>query len=140
MQKVPYDIWIRYDTFLKAKVKDASQHDNFKKWFLYFWDFRIKYHPPDSRAEQVRLFIEKLHNKGQSKTQQEQAAHAVSLYFQMHDAETNAPKTSPASHYPAAGEGLSPRTLSASASTPSSSPFQDVQQPHTVTENDPVTS
>lgn len=66
MQKVPYDIWDQYVAFLNAKVKDVSQHENLKKWFLYFWDFRAKYRPPDSRSEQVRSFIEKLQNKGQS--------------------------------------------------------------------------
>lgn len=87
MQKVPYDIWSKYDAFLKAKVKDISQHENLKKWFLYFWDFRTKHHPPDSRSEQVSLFIGKLQGKKQSEAQQKQAARAVSLYFQMQDAE-----------------------------------------------------
>jgi len=77
MQKVPYDIWTRYDTFLKAKVKDVSQHENLKKWFLYFWDFLAKYCPPDSRSEQVRMFIEKLQNKVQTHIQQKQVAQAV---------------------------------------------------------------
>jgi hypothetical protein len=90
MQKVPYDIWTQYEAFLKAKVKNVSQHENLKKWFLYFWDFCSKYRPLDSRSEQVRLFIEKLQKEGQSQVHQKQAAHAVSLYFQMHDAETEA--------------------------------------------------
>ncbi len=118
MQKVPYDIWAQYVAFLNAKVKDISQHENLKKWFLYFWDFRSKYHPPDSRSEQVRLFIEKLQKKGQSQVQQKQAAHAVSLYFQMHDAETKAATTSTASHYRIAGEE-SPLQVSEAATTPS---------------------
>ncbi len=63
MQKVPYDIWSQYDAFLKARVKDISQHENLKKWLFYFWDFCAKYHPPDSRSEHVRLFIEKLQVK-----------------------------------------------------------------------------
>ncbi|MBM4331790.1 MAG: hypothetical protein FJ117_11300 [Deltaproteobacteria bacterium] len=85
MKKVPYDIWSKYDAFLKSQVKDVSLHADLKKWFLYFWDFREKYHPPDSKAEQVRLFAEKLKNKGQSQAQQKQAAYAMSLYFQMQD-------------------------------------------------------
>lgn len=88
MQKVPYDIWAQYDAFLKAKAKDVSQHENLKKWFLFFWDFCVKYRPPDARSEQVRLFIEKLQEKKQSQAQQKQAALAVSLYFQMQDADT----------------------------------------------------
>jgi len=117
MQKVPYDIWTQYEAFLKAKVKDVSQHETLKKWFLYFWGFRSKYHPPDSSSEQVRLFIEKLQNKGQSHIQQKQAAHAVSLYFQMHDAETKAATTFTASHYPADGEGSLQKKISDSTST-----------------------
>ena len=85
MKKVPYDIWSKYDAFLKAKVKDVSLHTDLKKWFMYFWDFREKYHPPDSKSEQVRLFTEKLKEKEQSQAQQKQAAYAVSLYFQMQD-------------------------------------------------------
>jgi hypothetical protein len=94
MQKVPYEIWSQYDAFLKAKVKDISRHENLKKWFLYFWDFCVKYRPPDSRSEQVRLFIEKLQNKKQSEANKEQAAHAVSLYFQMQAAQAR-PLTTP---------------------------------------------
>ena len=85
MKKVPYDIWSKYDALLKAEVKDASLHADLKKWFLYFWDFREKYHPPDSKSEQVRLFTEKLDEKKQSQAQQKQAAYAVSLYFRMRD-------------------------------------------------------
>jgi integron integrase len=118
MQKVPYDIWTQYEAFLKAKVKNVSQHENLKKWFLYFWDFLAKYRPPDSRSEQVRLFIEKLQNKGQTQVQQKQAAHAVSLYFQMHDAETKTATTSTASYYPAAKKG-DPLPVPEAATTPS---------------------
>jgi hypothetical protein len=50
----------------EGKGENVSQHENLKKWFLYFWDFRSKYYPPASRSDQVRLFIEKLQNKGQS--------------------------------------------------------------------------
>jgi integron integrase len=134
MQKVPYDIWTRYDAFLKAKVKDVSQHENLKKWFSYFWDFRAKYCPPDSRSEQVRLFIEKLQQKKQSPERQREAAYAVSLYFAMDDAETKAATIATASHYLASVEGSPQKKVSDSASTPISPPLQDTQQPHVITE------
>ena len=38
---------------------------------------------PDIRSDQVRLFIDKLREKRQTKAQQEQAAYAVSLYFEL---------------------------------------------------------
>ncbi|MEW6571608.1 MAG: integron integrase [Nitrospirota bacterium] len=114
-------------------MKDASQHENLKKWFLYFWDFRAKYRPPDSRSEQVRLFIEKLQNKGQSQVQQKQAAHAVSLYFQMHDAKTKVATNSTESNYPAYGNGPLPQRISDSVTTPISPPFQDTHQSFAIT-------
>ena len=63
MQKVPYDIWSQYDAFLKAKVKDISQHQDLRKWLRYYLDFRSKYHflasptPLLSQSQRlVRLF------------------------------------------------------------------------------------
>ena len=82
MLKVPYDIWSHYEAVLKAKVKDSSRHDDFRKWFRYFWDFRNKYPLPESHSEQVRLFIEKLRQKNRPPEQQRQAAYAVSLFFE----------------------------------------------------------
>jgi hypothetical protein len=53
------------------------------RWLMYYIDFRVKYSPPDSRSEQVRLFIEKLRSRKQSQKQLNQAAHALSLFFSM---------------------------------------------------------
>ena len=77
MQRVPYDIWTRYEAFLKAKVKDSARHADFKKWFLFFWDFRAKYKPPEYPSDQIRLFVEKLQQKKVPPEQQKQAAFAV---------------------------------------------------------------
>ena len=82
MLKVPYDIWSHYEAVLKAKVKDSSRHDDFRKWLRYFWDFRNKYPLPESHSEQVRLFIEKLRQKNQQPDQLRQATYAVSLFFE----------------------------------------------------------
>lgn len=117
MQKVPYEIWTRYDAFLKFKVKDVSQHEDLKKWLLFFWDFSGKYHPSESRSNQIKMFVEKLKQKKQSSEQQKQAAYAVSLYFQMNDAEAKAAKT-----------GSQPTKKSVSQSLPVSSNFQNTQQ------------
>jgi hypothetical protein len=63
---------------------------DYLKWLRYFLDFRSKYVLQAPRSDQVSLFIQKLREKKQSPEQQKQAAHAVSLYFQMHDADTKA--------------------------------------------------
>ena len=83
MHRVPDDIMAQYEAVLKKKVPDVHRHADFRKWLRYFWDFCAKYPLPDSRSERVRLFIEKLKEKNQTPDQQEQAAHAVSLFLEM---------------------------------------------------------
>src|SRR3989338_5523173 len=82
MQTVPDDIGEQYSAVLKKRTVPVSRHADYMKWLRYFLDFRSKYPLPDSRSEQVRLFIQKLREKKQTNEQQKQAAHALSLYFE----------------------------------------------------------
>ncbi len=83
MIMVPYDIWTRYESVLNNKVSDISVRADFKKWLRYFWDFSSKYPMPEAEADRIVLFIEKLKQKNQTPEQQERAAAALSLYFEM---------------------------------------------------------
>ncbi|RJP54769.1 MAG: hypothetical protein C4549_09260, partial [Deltaproteobacteria bacterium] len=56
---------------------------DYKKWLRYFLDFCTKYPVPEAWADRIHLFIDKLRKKRQTLFQQNQAAHAVSLYFEM---------------------------------------------------------
>ncbi len=91
MKTIPNDILDRYLVILKKRAVPVSRQADYKKWLRYFLDFRSKYSLPDSRSDQVRLFIQKLRDKKQTPEQQKQAAHAVSLFFE------SQPKTKPAS-------------------------------------------
>jgi integron integrase len=82
MQTIPTEILERYIVNLKKRMVPVSRYADYKKWLRYFLDFRTKYQLPDSRSEQVRLFIQKLRDKQQTTEQQKQAAHAVSLFFE----------------------------------------------------------
>jgi integron integrase len=82
MQPIPIEILNQFEAVLKKRAVPATRHADYKKWLRYFLDFRSKYQPPDSRSEQVRLFIEKLQEKNQLPEQQKQAAHALSLFFE----------------------------------------------------------
>ena len=66
---------------MEKKAISTALRADYRKWLMYYLDFRVKYPPPDSRSEQVRLFIEKLRSKNQSQKQLGQAAHALSLFF-----------------------------------------------------------
>ncbi len=82
MQPIPEDILKRFNTVLEQKKIPALARDDYRKWLLYYLDFRQKYPPPDSKSEQVRLFVEKARSKGRSEKSLQQAAHALSLFFQ----------------------------------------------------------
>ena len=82
MQIIPADIQEKFLAVLKQRAVPLLRHADYMKWLRYFLDFRSKYPLPDSRSEQVRLFIQKLREKKQTNEQQKQAAHALSLYFE----------------------------------------------------------
>ena len=75
MKPIPSDILTKYEAVLKKRVVPVSRHVDYRKWLLYYLDFRGKYTLSDSKSEHVRLFIEKLQKKNQTPEQQKQAAH-----------------------------------------------------------------
>jgi len=80
MLPIPDDILTPFNDLMEARSVPRSLRADYRKWLMYYLDFRVKYSPPDSRSEQVRLYIEKLRSKGQSQDKLEQAAGALSLY------------------------------------------------------------
>jgi integron integrase len=82
MEPIPLPILTKFEALLEKKAIAPKIRGDYKKWLRYFLDFRSKYSLPPVRSEQVRLFIEKLREKKQSSVQQNQAAHALSLYFE----------------------------------------------------------
>jgi len=83
MQPIPNDILEQFDAALKEKAVSVSLRDDYRKWLRYYLDFRVKYPPPDSKSEQVRLFIEKMRSKGKAGKDLHHAAHALSLFFSL---------------------------------------------------------
>ncbi len=98
MLPIPDEILRPFDAIMEKKSIPLRLRPDCRKWLRYFLDFRAKYSPPDSRSNQVRLFIQKLKSKGQSQQQLGQAAHAVSLYFATQS------KARPASNIQGGGE------------------------------------
>ncbi len=83
MLPIPNDILEPFNALMEERSVPHSLRADYRKWLMYYLDFRMKYPPPDSRSEQVRLFIEKLRSKNQSQDKLEQAADALSLFFAM---------------------------------------------------------
>jgi len=77
MLSISPDILKQFDTTLAKKAVPFALRADYRKWLRYYLDFRSKYPLPDSRSEQVRLFVAKLKEKNQTSKQQEQAAQAL---------------------------------------------------------------
>jgi hypothetical protein len=91
MLPIPSDIASAFEAVLKKRVIPISRHADYKKWLRYFLDFRSKYKLPDSRSEQVRLFVQKLRDRKQTADQQKHAAYALSLFFESLPRKMNEP-------------------------------------------------
>jgi integron integrase len=85
MIPVPNDVMCKYNAVLKEHGIDSDLFSDYKKWLRYFFDFCAKYAESVCLSEQVRLFLQKLREKKQSEAKCRQAAHAVSLYFEMQE-------------------------------------------------------
>jgi integron integrase len=83
MLPVPLPILTKFNAILEKQAVPSTLRADYKKWLRYFLDFCNKYSVPETRPDQVRLFINKLWEKKQTPAQQKQAAHAVSLYFEV---------------------------------------------------------
>ena len=83
MLTIPNNILTSFEAVLSKRIVAPAQRADYKKWLRYFPDFCAKYPVPAARSDLVRLFIDKLREKKQTPAQQEQAAYAVSLYFEM---------------------------------------------------------
>ena len=67
----------------------------YQKWLRYYWDFCHKYHFPHERKESLPHFLKKLQEKRQTQAQQEQAVHAIGLYYDLLEAKTSLPTSDP---------------------------------------------
>jgi len=81
MLAIPENVLARFNEVLRQRAIQEAFHVHYRRWLRYFLDFCQKYPPPETKSEQVRLFIEKLKSKKQTPQQCAQAAHAISLLF-----------------------------------------------------------
>jgi integrase len=91
MLPIPEYISVQFNNVLRQRAIPESFHVHYRKWLRYFLDYCEKYPPPEAKTERVRLFIEKLKSKKQTPRQCTQAAHAISLFFESHEAKNRAP-------------------------------------------------
>ena len=87
MISVPHPIMNNYVTILTSREIPPTHIDYYKKWLRYFYDFSANNLDTDEKPQKVKLFLEKLRSRKQTPAQCQQAAHAISLYFEMQSLE-----------------------------------------------------
>lgn len=83
MVAVPHELMTGFVKLLSDRSVPERHREHYQKWLRYFYDFSGRYLQERQQPEKMRLFLDKLKSKGQSSTQCQQAAHAVSLYFEL---------------------------------------------------------
>jgi len=77
---IPANIEKQFNAVL-VKNTLCSQAHHYRKWLRYYLDFCRKYHHPNVEKKSLALFIKKLQEKRQTDEDQDQARHAISLYY-----------------------------------------------------------
>lgn len=85
MLVIPVELQSRYEDFLRRKAIPKNEQGAYQKWLRYYLDYCRKYRTPPKYKNSLPLFIQKLVDKQQSKSQQTQAAKAVTLYYDLLD-------------------------------------------------------
>ena len=83
MIQVPGAVLARFEACLAAKNISENLRIYYKKWLRFYFDFCSEYQRDANNTENRADFQKKLREKGQTEMQQKQAAHAVSLYFDL---------------------------------------------------------
>src|SRR5262249_37999046 len=81
MLQLPSTLRGEFETCLRRAGIPPAAHAAYTKWLRYYLDFCQKYHVPHAQPESLPGFLHKLQEKQQTQAQQQQASHAVSLYY-----------------------------------------------------------
>ena len=83
MQPIPLPLQKQFEKHLKNRKVSGKSKGSYKKWLQYYLDFCRKYNFPPIQKESLLRFVQKLQEKRQTKTQQDQALEAITLYYQI---------------------------------------------------------
>lgn len=81
MVSIPPALMLKFDEQLQIRAIPGTLHGAYQKWLRYYLDFCQKYHFPPKQEKSLPSFMQKLQEKRQSKVHQEQAAAAITIYY-----------------------------------------------------------
>ena len=85
MKQTPQEILIRFEEQLNVNQISQQEYFYYKKWLQYYIDFCSKYDHTPKSSYSLPLFIHKLREKQQTRSQQKQAYNAILIYYDMFD-------------------------------------------------------
>lgn len=81
MLEIPSALQSKFDEHLGIRAIPDNLRGPYRKWLRYYLDFCQNYRFPPRQEKSLPPFLRTLQAKQQSKTQQEQAAAAITLYY-----------------------------------------------------------
>ena len=81
MLDIPSQLKNEYARLLTQRNIPSHSHNQYLRWLRFYLDFCTKYHHNPARHNSMTFFISKLKEKNQTPRQQEQASHAINIYY-----------------------------------------------------------
>ena len=83
MLNIPSSLRAQFEAYLQEKAIPKNNQAAYQKWLRYYLDFCRKYNFPQTQCGSLTHFFVKLQEKKQTKAQQDQASHSISLYYEL---------------------------------------------------------
>jgi hypothetical protein len=111
MKALPNELAAQFDSLLRAIQIPADKHGNYKKWLRYYLDFCQKYGFQPRMVESLPIFLNKLKEKAQTPEHQNQASHAVTLFYKLLQARRQKPTGQDSSGQQRESSALKPKPV-----------------------------
>ena len=83
MLNISSSLRAQFEAYLQEKAIPKNNQAAYQKWLRYYLDFCRKYNFTQKQRGSLTHFLVKLQEKKQTKAQQDQASHSISLYYEL---------------------------------------------------------
>ena len=83
MNSIPLQLQTEFEAFLRNRSIPTGLHPFYRKWLRFYLDFCRKYRFPETERKSLDYFLLKLQGKKQNDVQQQQASHAITIYYEL---------------------------------------------------------
>jgi len=94
MEPLPKELAAQFERLLISIQIETVKQSQYKKWLRYYLDFCQKYQFEQLKIQSLPHFLNKLKQKRQTIEQQDQASHAIALFYKIVQANAALNKTS----------------------------------------------